>query len=230
MTTITPPVVSIGEPDHLATSTAPVGRRWAHSGIAAGVLGVATFMTTGALVVDEAALADNADLAALLTDKAPWVWAYQVMGVATALLIAVFGAGLYRRLSQQAPAQSIAPILSAGGLWLTSALTLVGSGISTEMFHGLRQDTDALDPDTLAAQLAIFNTMGWVWIGAVLTTASVAVVGLKHDAVSRRLAIGSVVITALAAITNIAPFQYMAMPVIALWLIGAGISFARAEQ
>jgi hypothetical protein len=227
MTTITPPASVL---DGATNAPPTTGKGWARCAIGAGVLGVATFMTTGAMVTDTDALADNAEVAQLLTDKAVWVWLYQVMGVTTALLIAVFGAGLYRRLAQQAPAQSIAPILSVGGLWLTSALTLVGSGICTEMFHGLRQDTDALDPDTLAAQLAIFNTMGWVWIGAVLTTASVAIVGLKHDAVSRRLAIGSVVATGLAVLTNITPFQYMAMPVIALWLIGAGISFARSER
>ncbi|WP_436793346.1 hypothetical protein [Actinospongicola halichondriae] len=225
MTTISPPA-SIDR----STTTPTIGTGWARCGIGAGLGGIVSFLMTGALVVDESAMADNAEIAELLTDKAPWVWAYQVVGVATALLVAVFAAGLHRRLSQQAPAQSLAPMLSVGGLFLTSALTLVGSGIATEMFHGLRQDTDALDPDTLAAQLAIFNTMGWVWVGAILATASVAVVGLRHDSVSRRLAIGSVVATAFVALTNITPFQYMAMPVVALWLVGAGISFARADR
>lgn len=208
----------------------PLGRGWAHCGTSAGVLGLVIFGLTGALNVDESAMADNAEIAALLTDKAPFVWAYQVLGVATALLLVIFATGLYRRLAQQSPAQSLAPMLSVGGLWLTAAMSLVGSGICTEMFYGLLQDTEDLDPDTLAAQLAIFNTMGWVWVGAVLATGAVAVVGLKHGAVTRRLAIGSVVATALAGLTNIAPLQYMAMPIIALWLIGAGISFARAER
>lgn len=216
--------------DRSTSRTARPSRGWAAAGIGAGILGVATFAMTGALVVETDALADNARVAELLTDKAAWVWAYQVIGVATALLLAVFGTGLHRRLAQQAPAGSLAPQLSLGGLWLTAALTLVGSGISTEMFHGLRQETAAQDPDTLGAQLAIFNTMGWVWIGAVLATASIAHAGLKHGSVSRALAIGSVVATALLALTNLTPFQYMAMPVAALWMIGAGISFARAER
>ena len=223
--------------DHISTrstaddTTAPrLGTGWARCGIGAGVLGLAVFMMTGPLVVEESALADNAEVAAALTDKAVWVWAYQVVGVAAALLVAVFAAGLYRRLAQQAPAHSLAPMLSAAGLWLVSALGLVGSGISTEMFHGLRQDTDALDPDTLGAQLAIYNTMGWVWIGAILATGAIASVGLRHGSVSRALAIGSVVATVLMAITNITPFQYMAMPIAAVWMIGAGISFARAER
>ena len=229
MTTIPSPLSTIDVRDPISTA-APLGRGWARCGIGAGVLGLVIFGLTGALNVDESALADNAELAVLLTDKAPFVWAYQVLGVATALLLTVFGTGLYRRLAQQSPAQSLAPMLSVGGLWLTAAMSLVGSGICTEMFYGLLQDTEDLDPDTLAAQLAIFNTMGWVWIGAVLATGSVAVVGLKHGAVTRRLAIGSVAATALAGLTNIAPLQYMAMPIIALWLIGAGISFARSER
>ncbi len=224
MTTITPPAIV-----DRSTTVPTTGTGWARCGVGAGLGGIITFVMVGALAIDESAMADNAEIAEALTDKAPWVWAYQVVGVATALLVAVFAAGLHRRLSQQAPAQSLTPMLSAGGLFLTSALTLVGSGIATEMFHGLRQDTDALDPDTLAAQLAILNTMGWVWVGAVLATASVAVVGLKHGSVSRRLAIGSVIVTALVALTNVTPFQYMAMPFVALWLIGAGLSFARAE-
>lgn len=223
-TTITEPAATFGRPTTVA------GRGWALSGIAAGVLGVATFFMTGALFVDEDALADNAVIAAELTDKAAWVWAYQVIAVTTALLLVVFATGVYRRLSQQAPAQSTAPMLAVGGLWLVSAMTLVGSGISTEMFHGLRQDTDALDPDTLAAQLAIFNTMGWVWIGAILTTGAIAHVGLRHGSVSRSLAIGSVVASVLMALTNVTPFQYMAMPIAALWLIAAGVSFVREER
>src|SRR5690606_7883063 len=125
-----------------ARTTSPTSRGWASAGILAGVLGIATFAMTGALVVETDALADNAQVAELLTDKAVWVWAYQVVGVATALLVAVFGTGLHRRLAQQSPAGSLAPQLSLGGLWLTAALTLVGSGICTELFHGLRQDTD----------------------------------------------------------------------------------------
>ena len=230
MTTTLDPIVSTSPASNATVTVAPAGRGWARAGIGAGVLGLVIFGMTGALVVEDSALADNAEIAAALTDKAVWVWAYQVVGVSAALLVAVFATGLYRRLAQQSPAGSNAPMLSLGGLWLVSALGLVGSGISTEMFHGLRQPTEAQDPDTLAAQLAIFNTMGWVWIGAILATASIAHVGLKHGSVSRGLAIGSVVATVLMAITNITPFQYMAMPVAAIWMIGTGISFARAER
>lgn len=226
-TTLVAPTTTVDR-DHAVTSATGTG--WAKAGIAAGVLGIAVFMTTGALTVDESALADNAEVAELLTDKAVWVWVYQLLGVATSLLLAVFAVGLHRRLSQQAPAGSLAPMLSLTGLLSASFMSLVGSGICTEMFFGLIQDTNELDPDTLGAQLAIFNTLGWVWIGAVLATGAVAHAGLKHGSVGRGLAIGSVVATVVVALTNIAPLQYMAMPFVALWLIGAGISFARAGR
>lgn len=205
-------------------------RRWAACGIAAGVLGVAQFFLTGGITVDTDALADNQMVADLLTDKAVFVWIFQVVAVLTAVLITVFAAGLFRKLSQQGPADSLTPMLAVGGLFLVAAMQLVGSGICTEMFWGLIQDTDELDPDTLGAQLAIFNTMGWVWVGAGIAAGAVAVAGLRHGAVGRGLAIGSAVAATLIALLNVVPLQYMALVPGALWLVGAGITFARSEQ
>ena len=165
-----------------------------------------------------------------MTDAAAWVWAYQVVTVATAILVAVFAAGLFRKLSQQGPAQSLCPMLAVSGLLLVSAMSLVGGGICTEMFWGLTRDTAELDADTVAAQMAIFNTMAWVWAGAGLAAGAVAVAGLRHGAVSRALGIGSAVAAGLIALTNLVPLQYMALVPGALWIIAAGISFVRAEQ
>jgi hypothetical protein len=191
------------------------GRGWAICGILGGLLGVALFLLSGGLAVSTDDLADNQLVAEAVTD---------------AMLIAVFAAGIFRKLSQQAPAQSLAPMIAVGGLFLVSAMLLVGSGICTEMFFGLMQDTDELDPDTVAAQMAIFNTMGWVWVGAGLAAGAVALTGLRHGTVGRGLAIGSAVATFFIAAVNIAPLQYMALVPAALWMIGAGISFARREQ
>ena len=206
------------------------GRGWAYCGIGAGLLGLAGFFLTGGVGVDTDALADNQLVAEAVTDSAPFVWAYQVVGVGTAILVAIFAAGVFRRLSQQGPAQSLYPMLAVSGLLLVSAMSLVGSGICTEMFWGMIRDTDEFDADTVAAQLAIFNTMGWVWAGAGLAAGAVAVAGLRHGAVGRALGIGSAVAAGLIALTNLVPLQYMALIPGALWLIGAGISFARSEQ
>ena len=147
-------------------------------------------------------LADNELVAEAVTDAAAWVWAYQVVTVGTAILVAVFAAGLFRKLSQQGPAQSLCPMLAVSGLLLVSAMSLVGGGICTEMFWGLTRDTAELDADTVAAQMAIFNTMAWVWAGAGLAAGAVAVAGLRHGAVSRALGIGSVLAATLIALAQ----------------------------
>ena len=120
-----------------------------------------------------------------LDGKAGWVWAFQTVGVALALLLVIFALGLRRRLAGQEPAGSLVPDLAALGLILMAIMTLVGTGISTEMFHALRH-TDEVDPDTISAHLAIYNTLAWVWAGGLLTTGAMAVAGLRHGSVSRR--------------------------------------------
>ena len=228
-----PTSISIDSPN-LSAGPVPLAvgqsRVWAWCGIAAGVLGLVGFFLAGGVGVDTDDLADNQLVAEAVTDAAPWVWAYQVVTVATAILVAVFAAGLFRKLSQQGPAQSLCPMLAVSGLLLVSAMSLVGGGICTEMFWGLIQDTAELDADTVAAQMAIYNTMGWVWAGAGLAAGAVAVAGLRHGAVSRALGIGSVVAAGLIALTNLVPLQYMALVPGALWLVAAGVSFVRAEQ
>src|SRR3546814_18645272 len=64
-------------------------------------------------------------------------------------------------------------------------MLLVGGGISTELFWALMQESGEADPDTIVANLGIFNTMGWVWAGIGLPTAAVAHTSLKHGALPR---------------------------------------------
>lgn len=217
-------------PSSAALGTVRPSRRWAACGIVAGVLGLAQFVLSGALNVDTDALADNQLVAELVTDAAPWVWLYQVVGVLIAGLVAVFAAGLFRKLSQQGPADSLIPMLAVGGLLLVSSMALVGSGICTELFWGLTQDTAELDADTLAAQLSIFNTMGWVWAGAGLAAGAVAVAGLRHGAVGRGLGVISAVAAGLIGLVNLVPLQYLALVPGSLWLIGAGVGLVRSEH
>ena len=80
------------------------------------------------------------------------------------------------------------------------------------------------DPD------AIYNTMAWVWAGGLLTTGSVAVAGLRHGSVSRRLGRFAAVMTGLVVLTQVLPFQYLAVLPMAIFLIVAGISMVRTES
>lgn len=213
---------------HSAPAAPPTRvRRWAAAGWSAGVLAIPVYVVvTGGLAVPTDALGDNEQLAAELEGSAGWVWAFQTGSVAIALLVAVFGLGLRRRLAGQTPAGSMLPDVAAAGMLLVSALTLVGGGISTEMFHGLRH-LDEIDPDTVAAHLAIFNTMAWVWAGGLLTTAATAVAGLRHGAVGRRLSVFAAAMSVLIAITQLVPLQYLAVLPVTLFLVVGGIALQR---
>lgn len=204
-----------------------VSPRWATAGIAAGVAAFVVFggVSSGVLAPTDS-LDDNAELVTHLTGAWGWVWAYQVGTFAIAVLVALFGLGLRRRLAAQSPATSLAPDMAAAGMLLVSALTLVGGGISTEMFAALRH-LDDVDPDTVAAQLTLFNTLGWVWAGGVLTAAALAVAGLRHGAVSRRLGTFAAVITALIVLTQLVPLQYLAVAPVAVLLVGVGWTLRR---
>lgn len=203
---------------------------WAWTGLGAGLGGLFIFIVvTGALIVDTDLLIDNALVLEQLDGKQGWVWAFQTMSFVVAVLAAIFGAGLRRRLAGQAPAGSMLPDLSALGLVLVAALTLVGGGISTEMFHSLRNASE-VDPDTVGAQLAIFNTLAWVWAGGILTTGAVAVAGLRHASVGKGLARFSAAMTFLIVATQVTPFQYLAALPVALFLIVCSISMLRSER
>lgn len=229
MTTITPTYPLPTSPADRAIAPAVAhGRGWARCGIAAGALGLLTFVVAGGVYASEDSLVDNARVVGEIEDRAAVVHAYQVLGVASAAALVVFALGLKRRLEQQEPAGSLVPPVAATGLVLTAVMCLVGSGICTELFHALLHAEEA-DPDTIAANLGIFNTMGWVWAGAGLTTGAVALAA-RRGSVSRWMGRAAVAATALIALTQITPFQYLALLPAALWILAAGIGFARSER
>jgi hypothetical protein len=211
---------------------APGARRgWARAGIAAGIVGLVAFVaSTGGLVVSEAALEDNALLVEEIADKGTYVWAFQALMSAAAVGLALFGAGLRRRLDEQEPVGSLAGITALLGMGLSAALCLVGGGISTELFWQLQaanEDLTQVDPDTIAANLAIHNTMGWVWAGVGLAAGAVAVAGLKHASVGRKLAWFSAVMAGLIGLLQLIPLQYMAALPAALWCLVVGVAMSR---
>jgi hypothetical protein len=94
------------------------------------------------------------------------------------------------------------------------------------MFHSVR-NIDEVDPDTLGAHLALYNTLAWVWAAGALTSGAVAVAGFRHGAVSKGLARFAAAMTALVAVTQVLPFQYLAVLPVALFLLVGGISLHR---
>jgi len=211
----------------LSSPTAP-RRAWANSGALAGVAGAVAIVASAALATTEDAIADSALVVAEIQDKAAWVWAFQVATSVAALGLAVFGVGLRRRLDEQEPVGSLSSNLAMVGLLLAAGLSLVGGGISTQLFWWL-QEPDKVDPDTVVADLEIYATFGWVWAGVGLAAGVVAWAGIAHDSVGRKLAWFSAVIAALIALTQLLPFQYMAAVPGALWCLVAGLAFARGS-
>jgi hypothetical protein len=231
MASITAPGTPYAPTTHDPAPVAPAARRgWARAGLAAGVLGLVAFMSSGGMAVPEDALSDNAEVLRELTDTGTWVWLFQSLMSAAALGLVVFGAGLKRRLDEQEPVGSLTGTVAFVGTLLAAALCLVGGGISTELFWQLmaaNDDITSVDPDTVAANLAIYNTMGWVWAGVGLSAGAVAVAGLRHDSVGRKLAWFSAVMAGLVGLLQLIPLQYLAALPAALWLIVVGVAMSR---
>ncbi|GAA0806196.1 hypothetical protein [Spirilliplanes yamanashiensis] len=210
-----------------APHTAPVTRpprAWALTGAAGGLTGLAGLFACAELTAPaEGLLGDNAALAATLAGRGGYVWAYQVVCAVTALCLAVFAAGLRRSLAAHVPAASLLPGLAAAGVGAVAVLVLVGGGIATELFWAL--DAGA-DPDAIVAQLAVYDTLAWVWAGGGLAAGAVAVAGFRHGAVGRWFAGTSAALAALVGATQLYPVQYIALVPAGLWVILAGVVFA----
>jgi hypothetical protein len=204
-------------------------RGWAYAGLLGGIGSFLFFLGPASMLSPSTdSYADNAKVLEELDGKQGWVWAFQTLGVALAILIVIFALGLRRRLAGQEPAGSLVPDLAGIGLILMAIMTLVGTGISTEMFHALRH-TDEVDPDTVSSHLAIYNTLAWVWAGGILTTGAMAVAGLRHGSVSRRFGRFAAVMTVLVGLTQVLPFQYLAVLPMAIFLVVCGVSMVRTE-
>jgi hypothetical protein len=72
--------------------------------------------------------------------------------------------------------------------------------------------------------------MAWVWAGGLLTTGALAVAGLRHGSVGRGLGRFAAVMSGLLVVTQVLPFQYLAVAPMAIFLIVCGISMLRAES
>jgi hypothetical protein len=223
-------VTSIRNEEVTMQPTTSTRRGWAVAGALGGAVGIAGLLfTSGVTLPGQDHIGDNAAFAAAVADRSWYVWAAQVVCGLTAVCLAVFAAGLRRHLSTQEPAHSLVPALAVAGLGLTVVMLTVGGGISTELYWAL-QDVPKWDPDTIAAQMPIYNTMAWVWAGVGLTAAAVAVGGFRHGSVGKPFAVFSAVVAVLVAATQLFPVQYMALLPGALWVVVAGVRFTVRPQ
>ncbi|GEL16485.1 hypothetical protein [Pseudonocardia asaccharolytica] len=171
-------------------------------------------------------VADNGALAAAVAERATLVWVQQAVCAVVAACLVVFAAGLRRHLATQEPAGGLVSQIAASGIVLTAVALLVGSGISTELYWALT-GAQPVDPDTIGAHVAIYNTMAWLWGGLALSAGAVALGGLRRGSVGRVVALFSALMALLLAATQVLPVQYIAVVPGALWLIGTGAALAR---
>ena len=206
------------------TYTAP-RRGWALTGAIGGLAGAIGIFLGADLTADVGdGIKDNAQLVAAIVAHRELVWVYQVSSVIVAVCLIVFAAGLRRHLAVQEPAGSLVPGIAAAGVGLVAVAAFIGGGICTELYWALGEP-DRWDPDTIAALIEVYNTISWLWAGAGIAAAAVAVGGFRHGSASRWLAAVSAVLALLVAATQAFPVQYASLFPGALWVFVAGLAF-----
>ncbi|WP_454296345.1 hypothetical protein [Salana multivorans] len=205
-------------------------RTWAWTGVAAGLLGMATIQASMATSVDWEATAGNAD--AMVADAASKQGAYLVfhlLGAVTMLLLPIFGAGLKRRLDQQGPAGALHGQVALVGLVLTSVALLIGTGLDTQFSLGL-SDPSAYVPESVAFYTDVVATIPWLWVGVGLSGLALSAASLRHGAAPRWLGIVSLVLGVLVVVAGISPFQYLAGFLGPVWVLLAALGFALGDR
>jgi hypothetical protein len=187
------------------------------SGLGAGLLGIATIVTSSMVdVVYRDEFKGTTDgVAKALEDKAGLMFAFHSITTLGAILMVVFAAGLLRRLRRGA-GDSIAPTVAFAGLLGTAVVSVLGAGLDTEIMMALATGDQTTVPDSTAA---LYNnwigTIPWVWVLAGL--AGVAVYATSRlGVVPRWIGLVGLIMGGLAMLLGISPLEYMAGPVAAV--------------
>ena len=157
-------------------------RSWAAAGIAAAVTAVAGGVCAGMVnaVYDPAISDDAGKVLARLGDFVPQLVGFQVFASITALLLAVFGVGLHRRLRASAPAGSLAPAVAGFGLLATSVVMVMGSSLNTEFAFAVAND-DVVVPEAAVVYNHWIGTVPACWLLVGLSALAVFAVSRRGD-------------------------------------------------
>ena len=206
-------------------------RLWALSGLGAGVLGLATIVTSSMVdVVYRDEFKGTTDgVAKALEDKAGVMFAFHSITTLGAILMVVFAAGLFRRLRRGA-GDSIAPTVAFAGLLGTAVVSVLGAGLDTEIMMALATGDENTVPDSTAS---LYNnwigTIPWVWVLAGLAALAVYATS-RLGVVPRWIGRVGLVLGGLATLLGISPLEYMAGPVAALWLVVTSVGFLVGDR
>src|SRR5688572_25764980 len=132
-------------------STRRTSNGWARAGVAAGVLGIGTMVSSSTInaIYDKSIALDEDAILAKLADQSVQIITFQVVASLTALALVVFAAGLHRRLAARLD-DSIVPLVASAGLIGTAVVTVLGTGLDTEFAVGIEEHV-------LPSSAAMFN-------------------------------------------------------------------------
>jgi hypothetical protein len=184
---------------------------WAVTGAIAGLAGIVGIQASTALsaTIDEGVVGNAVAMMNRMAEQRTLILTEHVAMNVAALLLLVFAAGLCRRLAAGLESHSLLPQVAAGGLILTSAALLIGTGLTTELVFGLSAG-DQLLPEFAAFGAHWMGTIPWLWAGAGVSALAVAAASLRHGALPRWIGWTSAVLGTVTALFGISPLQYMA--------------------
>jgi hypothetical protein len=213
-----------------ADRTTTPSRLWAVAGIGAALAGAATIVTSSAVdIVYRDEFSGTTDGAAqAVYDKGPVLFAFHSITALGALLMVVFGAGLYRRL-RTAMADSIAPVVALVGLAGTAIVSVLGSGLDTEFMMPGPDSKPGYADSSAAMYNHWIGTIPWLWTlaglaGLALFAASRAV------AVPRWIGIVGLVLGGLTVLLGVSPLEYMSGVTGVLWLLVTALGFTVGDK
>ncbi|MFC5381147.1 hypothetical protein [Aquipuribacter nitratireducens] len=206
-------------------------RGWAWAGVAAGVAGIGTIVTSSmsTAVYDATVQGDAPAIVDVMAGQVPQLIAFHLTTMATVALLPVVAAGLHRRLRATTPADSLTGPVAAIGLVLVAVAALMGSGLDTEFLFAVGE------PEVLVPEAAVVfghwvGTIPWLWVGAGISGVAVAVAALRHRAVPRWLGVVGLVLGGLTLLLGISPLQYMAGMTGPVWLLVTMLGLALGDR
>ncbi|MGW0045358.1 hypothetical protein [Rhodococcus sp. NPDC003348] len=203
--------VAAASADPAPDAPATQRRAWVAAGVVAGLAGVVGIQASGGVtaVYDETIAGNPVAIAERLADQRTMILIEHTGFAVAALALLVFAAGLARLMAARLAPASVLPQVAAGGLIVTSAISLIGTGLTTELVFGLSEGTKMV-PEFAVVGAHWLGTIPWLWAAAGVSALAVAVASLRHGALPRWLGWTSVVLGGLTALFGISPLQYMA--------------------
>jgi hypothetical protein len=206
------------------------GRGWAVAGIGSALAGMATIVTSSMVdIVYRDEFSGTTDGAAqAVYDKGPVLFAFHSITALGALLMIVFGAGLFRRLRSELP-DSLVPVVALVGLAGTAIVSVLGSGLDTEFMMPGPDSKPGYADSSAAMYNHWIGTIPWLWTLAGLAGLALFA-AFRKGAVPRWIGIVGLVLGGLTVLLGVSPLEYMSGVTGVLWLLVTALGFTVGDR